>query len=52
MTVGEAATILHVSTRTILRLIKRDELHAVRIGRSLRVRPEDIEHIILGKSNA
>jgi excisionase family DNA binding protein len=51
MTVGEAATILHVSTRTIRRLTERGELRAVRIGRSLRIRPGDIEHMIHGKSN-
>ena len=51
ITVGEAATILHVSTRTIRRLIKRGKLQAVRIGRSVRIRPADIVHIILGNSN-
>jgi excisionase family DNA binding protein len=48
MTIGETATILHVAPRTIRRMIKRGELHAVRIGRSLRIRRQDIERIIFG----
>ena len=51
MTVGEAATILHVSARTIRRLIGRGEIPAVRMGRSVRIRLEDIENIILGNPN-
>jgi excisionase family DNA binding protein len=51
MTVGEAATILHVSARTIRRLVERGELHSVRIGRSIRIRVEDIVHIIFGSPN-
>jgi excisionase family DNA binding protein len=51
MTVGEAATILHVSARTIRRMIGRGEFSPVRIGRSVRVRIEDIEHIIFGDPN-
>jgi excisionase family DNA binding protein len=51
MTVGEAATILHVSARTIRRLIGRGEIPAVRMGRSVRIRVEDIEHIIFWNSN-
>jgi excisionase family DNA binding protein len=51
ITVGEAATSLHVSPRTIRRLIERGELHALRIGRSVRIRPEDVKHIILGEPN-
>ena len=51
MTVGEAATILHVSARTIRRLIGRGEIPAVRMGRSVRIRLDDIEHIIFGNPN-
>jgi excisionase family DNA binding protein len=51
ITVGEAATILHVSMRTIRRLIERGEFDAVRIGRSVRLRPANIVDITLGKSN-
>jgi excisionase family DNA binding protein len=51
MTVGEAATILHVSARTIRRSIGRGDIPAVRMGRSVRIRVEDIEHIIFRNSN-
>ena len=51
MTIGEAATILRVARRTIRRMIKRGELHAVRIGRSVRIRRQDIERIILGDTD-
>ncbi len=51
ITVGEAATILHVSTRTIRRLIEGGKLQAVRVGRSVRIRPSEILHVILGSSN-
>jgi len=51
LTVSEAATILHVSTKTVRRLIARRELDGVRIGRSLRLRPEDISDLIFGNSN-
>jgi excisionase family DNA binding protein len=47
-TIGETATILHVAPRTIRRMIERGELHAVRIGRSVRIRRQDIECIIFG----
>jgi excisionase family DNA binding protein len=50
MTIGEAATILHVSPRTIRRIIERGELEVVRIGRSIRVRREDIKQIISGET--
>jgi excisionase family DNA binding protein len=51
MTVGEAATVLRVSTRTIRRLIRRGELCGVTIGRSIRIRPQDIKRIISGDPN-
>ena len=51
MTVGEAATILHVSTRTIRRLIERGELQKVRIGRSIRIRTEDVAGLISDHPN-
>ena len=33
LTVGEAASSLRVSTRTVVRLVKRGELKSIRIGR-------------------
>jgi len=51
ITVAEAAMILHVSTKTVRRLIEQGELDSVRIGRSVRIRPADVERIIPEKSN-
>ena len=42
MTVSEVATSLRVSTMTVYRLINGGELPAARIGRSFRVRTEDL----------
>jgi excisionase family DNA binding protein len=52
VTVGETATILNVSAKTVRRLIERGELRSVRIGRSIRVRIGDIERLISDRSNA
>lgn len=46
LTVAESAEILNVSPRTVRRLIKNQKLPVVRVGRSVRVRPEDIEKLI------
>lgn len=43
MTVGEVAEVLRVSTMTVYRLINSGELPAARIGRSFRLRPEDLD---------
>ncbi len=43
MTVGEVASVLRVSNMTVYRLINAGELPAVRIGRSFRLRPEDLD---------
>ena len=48
MTIGETAAILRLAPRTIRRMIKRGELDVVRIGRSIRIRREDIRQIIFG----
>ena len=48
MTISEAAAVLHLAPRTVRRLINRGELSAVRIGRSVRIRHEDIRRIIYG----
>lgn len=46
MTVGEVATVLRVSNMTVYRLINAGELVAVRIGRSFRVREEDLDRYL------
>lgn len=46
MTVGEVASSLRVSTMTVYRLINGGELPAVRIGRSFRVRVEDLDRYL------
>lgn len=42
LTVAEVAASLRVSTMTVYRLIQRDELGALRIGRSYRIEPETL----------
>lgn len=46
MTVGEVAGVLRVSTMTVYRLINAGQLPAVRIGRSFRVREEELDHYL------
>ncbi len=42
LTVGEVASFLRVSNMTVYRLINAGELPAVRVGRSFRLREEDL----------
>ena len=46
MTVGEVAAVLRVSTMTVYRLINSGDLPAVRVGRSLRLRSEDLDRYL------
>jgi excisionase family DNA binding protein len=46
MTVGEVAAVLRVSSMTVYRLINAGELPAGRIGRSFRVRTEDLDRYL------
>jgi excisionase family DNA binding protein len=46
MTVSEVAASLRVSTMTVYRLINGGELPAARIGRSFRVRAEDLDTFV------
>jgi excisionase family DNA binding protein len=48
LTVAQAATILSVSERTVRRLIAYGTIRAIWIGRSVRLRPRDIERWIGG----
>jgi excisionase family DNA binding protein len=46
LTVHEVADLLRVSTMTVYRLIKGGELLAVRVGKSYRVREDDLDAFI------
>jgi excisionase family DNA binding protein len=46
VTVAEVAAALRVSTMTVYRLINAGELPAARIGRSFRVRAEDLDRYL------
>jgi excisionase family DNA binding protein len=48
LTVAQAATILSVSERTVRRLIASRTIRGIWIGRSVRLRPGDIERVISG----
>ena len=43
LTVHEVADQLRVSTMTVYRLIKNGELRAMRVGKSFRLREEDVD---------
>jgi len=43
MTVAEVAALMRVSTMTVYRLIKAGDLAAVRVGKSYRIRDEDVD---------
>ena len=47
MTVSEVAAVLRVSAMTVYRRINAGELPAVRIGRSFRVRQQDLDRYLL-----
>lgn len=46
LTVGEVARTLRVSTMTVYRLINAGELEAVRVGRSFRLREEEVDRYL------
>jgi excisionase family DNA binding protein len=46
LTVAEVADQLRVSTMTVYRLIKAGDLPAARIGKSYRLRPEDVDDFL------
>jgi len=43
LTVQEVAELMRVSTMTVYRLIKSGELRAARVGRSFRLREDEVE---------
>ncbi len=48
LTVGEVAAVLRVSNMTVYRLINSGHLPALRIGRSFRLREEDVDRYLTG----
>ena len=44
--IDEVAAILTVSSKTIRRLVARGDLRAIRIGRSVRIHPSEIDRLI------
>lgn len=49
LTVAEVAQELRVSTMTVYRLIKAEQLPATRIGKSLRIRTGDVKDYLAGR---
>ena len=49
LTVAEVADLLRVSTMTVYRLIKAGELASVRVGKSYRVREDDVDHYLAAR---
>jgi excisionase family DNA binding protein len=49
LTVAEVARLLRVSNMTVYRLITGGELPAVRVGRSYRLREEDVDRYLAGR---
>ncbi len=52
VTVTEVADRLRVSTMTVYRLIKAGDLPAVRIGKSFRLRADDVEAYLASRFTA
>ena len=46
MTVAEVATLMRVSTMTVYRLIKAGDIAAVRVGKSYRLREDDVDQFL------
>ena len=46
LTVAEVAGLLRVSTMTVYRLIKAGDIAAVRVGRSYRLREDDVDRYL------
>ncbi len=51
MTVGEVADLMRVSSMTVYRLIKAGDLRAVQVGKSYRIKEEDINSFIASRYN-
>lgn len=49
LTVQEVAAELRVSAMTVYRLIKSEQLPATRVGKSLRIREQDVDGYLEGR---
>lgn len=52
LTLPEAAELLHVSTRTLQRMIRRNELPALKVGGQWRVRESQLTRWIHGREDS
>ena len=52
LTVAEVASHMRVSTMTVYRLIKAGDMAAVRVGKSYRVREDDVDRYLSSRYNA
>jgi excisionase family DNA binding protein len=52
LTVAEVAELMRVSTMTVYRLIKAGDMAAVRVGKSYRVREDDVDRYLASRYNA
>jgi excisionase family DNA binding protein len=46
LTVAEVAELMRVSTMTVYRLIKAGDLAAVRVGKSYRIKEDDVDQFL------
>ncbi len=49
LTVAEVASLVRVSTMTVYRLIKAGDLGAVRVGKSYRIREDDVDRYLASR---
>ena len=49
MTVAEVAQLMRVSTMTVYRLIKAGDLPSVRVGKSYRIREDDVDRYLAAR---
>jgi excisionase family DNA binding protein len=52
VTVSEVAGLLRVSNMTVYRLVQAGQLPAVRVGRSYRIREEDVDSFLAAQYTA
>ena len=51
MTVSEVADLMRVSSMTVYRLIKAGEIRAARVGKSYRIREDDVDQFLASRYN-